>query len=122
MRKRTVKCLADTIFWYVLYFLPVISYLLFVFCHPGSIATVAPVNFVDFIDSVGFSVLTEGNIVYTSLLEVFGTGGIMPFMDMPAVYQILCWYVTVFIMHLFIDFLLFLPRLAHKWLDSISKD
>lgn len=120
MRKRTVSHIAITVFWYVLYFLPVIAYLLFLFIHPGSISTVSPIPFEQFISDIGFTVLTD-NIVITSLKQIFGVGGIIPFIESNSIYIILSWYVGVFFMHLFIDVLLFIPKWAHCQMQKYEK-
>ncbi len=121
MRKRTVKTMANTIFWYVLYFMPVISYLLYLFIHPGSTATVMAVDFMEFINACGFGALTD-NVIYTSLYDVFGTGGLMPFFDSPVIFTIMTWFVGVFFIHLFVDFLLLLPRLLQKAFRHVGGD
>ena len=36
VRKRTIKCAADTIFWYIIYMLPVLAYLIWVFAVCGN--------------------------------------------------------------------------------------
>lgn len=120
MRKKTIKCMADTIFWYVLYFMPVISYLLFMFIHPSGSGSITPLNFMTFLGDTGFTVITD-NVIYQALYEIFGTGGILPFFDSPVIFACMTWYVAVFILHLFVDFCLFIPRLAHKWLDAFTK-
>ena len=71
MRKRTIKCLADTIFWYALYFLPIIVLLITSIHNP--ITSVSNV-----INTLGLNVLQD-NIVFTSLSSIFGIGGVLPF-------------------------------------------
>lgn len=118
MRKRTINHLADTIFWYILYFLPVIAYLLFLFIEPGSSPTI--VNIESFFGSMGLSFVTD-NIIVNTLTGIFGPNGVLPLFQDGSVILILAYYVSVFIMHLAVDFLLFIPRLCHKWLKAFTQ-
>lgn len=113
MRKRNLTCVFDNIFWYTLYALPVIFYL-FAFISRNY----TPVAFDVFFDFIGVDVHTT--LVYGTLLDLFGTSGVFPLFDNPTVFTVLTWFVNVFIIHLCIDFLLFIPRLAHKWMSKFS--
>lgn len=120
MRKRTVKCIADTCFWYVLYFLPVIAYGLFLFIHPSNAegGAISPINFEQFLTDVGFTIATD-NVIYTVIQDLFYTGGVLPFFNTTAPVIILSWYVGMVLLHLCIDFVLFIPKLAQRWLCSL---
>lgn len=117
MRKKTVNHLADTIFWYAIYFLPVISYLIYL-CGVGG--NYNYILFTDFINFSGFGVLSD-SVIYTALYDIFGVGGLMPFFDTPVIFICMTWFVSTFLIHLFVDFVLFIPRLAHKWLNYFTK-
>lgn len=118
MRKKTVNHLADTIFWYFLYFLPVIAFLLFLIAEPST--TGNAVNFLTFIESCGFG-FVQDNFIVAGLRDIFGTGGIMPFFNTDVPFVIFTWYVGVIIAHLFVDFIIFIPKLAHKWLNKFTR-
>lgn len=119
MRKKTVNHLADTIFWYVLYFLPVIAYVLYlVACEPMSAVPV--VNMGDFVAQIGLQ-FDSTNVIYSALVDLFGPGGILPLINSTAIFSVLTYYASVYIVHLAVDVLIFIPRLAHKWLDSFAK-
>lgn len=119
MRKRTVKCVADTVFWYVLYFLPVLAYGLFLFIHPSGSGSVEPIGFESFLESVGFTIATD-NIIYSTVLELFGVGGMLPFFNSSAPVIIISWYCGMVLIHLAVDFILFIPKLAHKWMNGVT--
>lgn len=240
MRKRTVNHVADTIFWYVLYFLPIISYLLFCFTEPtrveqldvsadtyssvavveenpfilpagqytfneildfsifeGSfqetltfdfifdnspctsllvfveeqdvylnalteiynngwvvsartlilevdaifnnpyyktfitsnstfsipdIPTESTLNIVPFYDyMVSTYQFTENNFIYTTILDLFGEYGVFNLALDKGIYLYFSWFIGVYLMHLFVDFLLFIPRLCHKWLKEFTQ-
>lgn len=118
MRKRTVNHLADTIFWYFLYFLPVIAYLLFTFVEPGTATAI--VDIPTFFNQMGVGFVTD-NLIFTSIDGLFGQNGILPFWTTQTPTLIFTWFITVYIAHLVVDFLLFIPRLAHKWLKAFTQ-
>lgn len=117
MRKKTVNHLADTIFWYLLYFLPVITYLLYMLTSPGTGGNI--VNFSDFFSSIGLGIV-DSNIIVTSLTDIFGINGILPLFNTSVPFIIFGWFIGMNIIHLAVDFLLFLPRLCHKWMDKFT--
>lgn len=118
MRKRTINHLADTIFWYLLYFFPVIAYLLFLFVEPGTATSI--VDLPTFFNQVGFGIVTD-NVIINALRDIFGANGILPFFNTDMPLLIFTWYITVFITHLAVDFILFIPRLCHKWMKSFTQ-
>lgn len=117
MRKRTCKNIADIVFWYALYFLPVLCYLLYMLAEPAAGTNI--VDFGVFMNSIGLGVLTD-NVVYTALSDIFGANGILPFFANANLIAFFSYFISVVIVHLFVDFLLFIPRLAHKWLGNFT--
>lgn len=118
MRKRTINTIADTIFWYVIYFLPVLVYLLYLVAEPASDASL--VSFTSCFDAVGLGFVAD-NVVISTLKEIFGIGGILPLFSTDLPFIIFAWFVCTFIVHLAVDFLLFIPRIAHKWLNKFTQ-
>lgn len=118
MRKRTVNHLADTIFWYLIYFLPVIFYIVYLIAEPSSGGSI--VNFINYFEQVGFGIVTD-NVIITTLRDIFGSGGTFPLFNTDLPYIIFTWFVGTYIIHLAVDFLLFIPRLAHKWLKEFTQ-
>ena len=119
MRKRTISNLADTIFWYFVYLLPVIGYLLYLIAEPASGTSL--VTFDSFFSNIGLGLVSD-NVVVSTLKDIFGTGGILPLFTTDTPFIIFGWFVCTFITHLAVDFLLFIPRLAHKWLNKFSSE
>lgn len=63
----------------------------------------------------------EGSIIEKTLTQVFGAEGIMPIMSKNLICYV-TYFISVEIIHLIADVLLFIVRMAHKWLDGfISK-
>lgn len=76
-------------------------------------------DFKDFVNSMGFEFATD-NIIVNSLADIFGTGGIMPMFDNDTPFIIFAWFIGVYLLHLLVDFLLFIPRIAHKWMKDCT--
>lgn len=120
MRKKTVSFMADTIFWYILYFLPIISYLLFCFSEPiavGSSGAIIP--FSTYINTAYNFI--QDNFIFTALNDIFGANGVMPLGLDSALLLYFSWFIGTVIIHLAVDFLLFIPRLCHKWLKTFCQ-
>lgn len=114
MRKKTISYLADTWFWYLLYLFPVVAYLFYFFADGYTTTT-----FVTFMtNNLGF-VFDSTNVVFTTVQSLFGSDGVLPLWsaDSTAITIMVTWFVTVFLVHLAVDFILFIPRLAHKYLN-----
>lgn len=121
MRTRTIKSLADTIFWYLLYFLPVIVYLLYLLVSPGTGSATSVISMENIFNSAGLNIVTD-NIIVNTLNSIFGSAGIFPLFANNTPFIIFTWFISTYIIHLAIDCLLFIPRLAHKWMDTYSKE
>lgn len=113
MRRRNFSHALDSIFWYIIYALPFLWYGLSFLS-----ATYTPVGLGDFFNFVGFDI--SSSITFTTLAEIFGASGILPLFDNPVVIQIFAWFINCLIIHLAVDFLLFIPRLAHKFIGKIT--
>lgn len=128
MRKRNIVKIADTIFWYSLYLLPVVGYLIYVSAfgqNPGFNSSDTGVNVIvmsiqSYLSYSGLIPISS-NVIYNTLNSLFGTGQTLPLVS-NTVILILTYYVSLFIMHLIVDVLLFIPRFAMKWMDEFTKE
>lgn len=135
MRKKTQKHFFDNLFWYAVYLAPLIIALF------GMINSVAP-----YLTDVGFEnhfsnwswydcysgqlygVLTEfgfgnGNLLIDAFNQLFSNSGILPLCDANnAIFAYMSYFVTMVLVHLAVDFLLFIPRIAHKFLNAFTKE
>lgn len=131
MRKKTVMHVADTIFWYALYFLPVIMGVISIigFMSSESFFTYwigdgdysnLPVlaAFRNVID--GFGVMADGP-VYMVLYDLFSTDGLIPVFSDDLIFKFFSYFINVYLIHLCVDFVLFIPRLAHKWMKKFTQ-
>ena len=109
MRKKTIKCLSDEMFWFLIYALPllVLAFMSFKF---GAMTSIS-----DVMSNIGLDVISN-NFVFTSLSEIFGSSGIVPMFSADIIH-FMSYLVCVWILHIAVDVLLWLPR----WFHSIMK-
>lgn len=114
MRKRTIKCLCDEVFWTIIYMIPLISMALVMY-RTGEFVGVS-----DAMSSVGFNIL-ENNFLFDKLVEVFGTGGLVPILatDMIAY---LAYFICAYLIHVLVDVLLWIPRWCHNLMKEGFKN
>lgn len=131
VRKRTITHITKNIFWYIIYLLPIFVWLMFVwafaFMNYESFSNIDLESFPSLhgILISHFGVLAN-SIIYQSLLSIFDIAGILPMFDFlgnPIADGILLYFsyfVGVYFIHLCVDFLLFIPKLCHKWMNSFT--
>lgn len=120
MRKKTVNHLADTIFWYLIYFMPIILYLCFLIGGNFVGNQLNDLSLATFFNNLGLNFVTD-NVILSALNSIFGINGVLPIFNELAPLYIFSWFISAVIIHLFVDFLLFIPRLAHKWLNVFTQ-
>lgn len=112
MRKRNLMCLFDTIFWYILYAFPFLSY--FFMLWGGGVNS--PMSFPAWLDDLD---LSYSSFIFTNLKAVFGTGGVLP-LFYESILFCFSWFISCVIIHIMVDVLLFIPRLSHNWLEKFT--
>lgn len=115
MRKRNISYLLDNAMWYLLYLLPVIMLVAL------TIVLKQSVTFAEVFSLVGLNITTD-SIVYTTLVSILGAGGVLPFFASTDLIIYCTYFINVLILHLLVDFVLFIPRLAHKWMSKLGGD
>lgn len=63
---------------------------------------------------------SSSNIIYTSLDGVFGAEGVLPILT-DSLTAYLSYFIVIELAHLCVDVLVFIPRLAHNWLDTYTR-
>ena len=114
MRKKTIKCLFDNVLWYMVYMLPLLLLLIYWF-------KTGDISLSNAMSSAGLGILSN-NPIYVGLDGIFGSTGTMPLFSSPDILLYGSWFISTFLVHLFVDFLLFIPRLAHKWMNWLGGD
>ena len=121
MRKRTSANLVDSAFWFLVAILPLALYLITCLSYKLQSSTDTLTAFLPFMKNLG---LMDSGIIYNSLSDLFGTGGILPLFSAEnnAILVFLSYFVSVEIVHLAVDFLLFIPRLGHKYMNTFTQN
>lgn len=115
MNKRTFHYLVEA-GWLLLALMPIFVYLVVARTSAGG------TNLETFMTvmSQKLDFVTTDNIIYTALNSVFGQEGIFPIL-----HEGMLLYVTYFciveVVHLMVDVLVFIPRIAHDWLDAFTR-
>lgn len=111
MRKKTISHLFDTAMWYLIYLLPLFILLL-------SWLRRDYVSLSSAMTTCGLGIFVD-NPILTSLSSMFGASGMFPIFNNPDLLCYLTYFICVMIIHIFVDVLLFVVRLAHNWLDGV---
>ena len=127
MRKRTILMLCDKVLWGAILLLPVVAFLLAPWGYSIGGGTSmsglsgGAINLPTFSSYLAQFGLSGDNVVYQALKDFFGTNGVIHFFyDDSALLLYFTYFVSVELVHLVIDFILFIPRLAHKWLSFMT--
>lgn len=120
MRKRNILILIDRLFWAIIWLIPILAYLLSPLGYELASDTGVLPSFSNYM--VQFGVSTD-NVVYTALNSLFGDDGVIElFASNSAIMLYFTYFVCIELMHLFIDFIVFIPRLTHKWLNIMTRE
>lgn len=118
MRKKTISNLVDHAYWLLVAILPILVYAFTCLSYELSTSSDTLPTFAQMLSDFG---ILETSICYTVLSDIFGSSGILPlFASDSVVLLFLSYFVTVEIVHLAVDFLLFIPRLSHKWMEKVT--
>lgn len=123
MRKRNIKYLFDKLFWWSLMALPIIGYILINTKIMGSIGTneLNMISLYNYIAQSAWGYLTENLIWYnpiSSMLNIMG----MTADKATTLTIILSWALLIEIVHVLYDFLAFIPRLCHKFMECFTQN
>ena len=121
MRKRTIANIVDSAFWFLVAILPLALYLITCLSYKLQSSTDTLTAFLPFMKNLG---LMDSGLIYKSLSDLFGTGGILPLFSAEnnAILVFLSYFVSVEIVHLAVDFLLFIPRIGHKYMNTFTQN
>lgn len=110
----------DKIFWWIVALAPLFCYFLYV---PFKSISGDPVSVAGFLLDNFLSYTVFGNNpIWVAFYRIFSKDGVFPlFGDERAMY-IFFWFISVELVHLFFDVIVFIPRLAHKWISKAVQD
>lgn len=115
MSKRTLCKVLDKLFWALIMLLPLVVYVVYVL-KTGSVYTLS-----DALANFGFAI-DESSVIYQTYTSIFGvvaggTANIPAFLSNGVISYIT--YITlVELIHLIVDILLYIPRIAQKYLEK----
>lgn len=109
----------DKIFWFIISFFPLFSWLLYLFSF--SSYTGNPVTFYAWLDQhFGFMGNVGKSAIYSTLYQIFSitsVDSLFPALS-TSLLAFFTYLVTVEIVHVVYDVIVFIPRLAHKWISK----
>ena len=114
MRKRTINCLFDRGFWFLISILPLIAFVIMLWFNGQNGITLSTV-----FTSCGFGIVAD-NAIVTTLMSIFGVGGVFPLFSTPDIIVFLIYFISINLIHLAVDVLLWIPRLGHRLIDMGS--
>lgn len=122
MRKKTISNLAEHIMWGIILLLPLLMWLISPLGYSiGGGSDVSSLDLPSLTSIFEQFGLYTNNVIYNSFADLFGPNGILPFFITNSAFLLYAFYfVMVEVLHLVIDCLVFIPRLAHKWLNKCT--
>lgn len=115
MTKKTFHYIVEA-GWLFLALLPLFVYL----CAARTSAGATTLEEFMTVMSTKLNFISTDNVIYTSIKGIFGYGGTFPILQDGLVLY-LTYFCIVEIVHLLVDVLLFIPRIAHSWLESFLR-
>ena len=113
----------DKIFWFVISFFPLFSWLIYLFSFTSY--TTSPLTFFAWLEqNFGFLGEVSGSAIYSTLYQIFSitsAASLFPVLS-TSLLAFFTYLITVEIVHVIYDVIVFIPRLAHKWISKAVQD
>lgn len=107
MGKKKISWLYDLLYYGLFTLIPIIAYVVHLHHFDN-------VTLISFFEDMG---ILNTNVIFTAFVDMFGTNGYLPLIDDSSVLFYMFTYIgIVTILHLVLDFIIFIPRLAHKYM------
>ena len=107
MNKNTFHYITE-LGWLLLALMPIIAY----FCLASAQPSTDMITFTEMMSSK-LQFTSSNNVIYSTIWDVFGTGGILPILT-EGLAAYLTYYIIIELAHLVVDVLIFIPRLAQE--------
>lgn len=126
MKKKTCLILIDRIFWAIILLLPVLFWLISPLGYSIGGGSESVPNFLSLGQILSDIGISQSSPVYSVFSQMFGGNGVFPMFDnntinTRAILLYFTYFVDIEILHLLVDFLVFIPRLSHKWLNYLTR-
>lgn len=113
----------DKIFWFIIAFFPLFSWLLYLFSFSSYNAD--PITFLLWLDQYfAFMGNIQKSVIYSTLSQIFSitsVDSLFPVLS-TSLLAFFTYLATVEIVHVVYDVIVFIPRLAHKWISKAVQD
>lgn len=113
----------DKIFWFIISFFPLFSWLLYLFSF--SSYTTSPISFYAWLNQYfGFMGQIEQSVIYSTLYRLFSllsVDSLFPVLS-SSLLAFFTYLVSIEIVHVVYDVIVFIPRLSHKWISKAVQD
>ena len=113
----------DKIFWFIISFFPLFSWLLYLLSF--SSYTASPVTFYAWLEQ-NFALLGQvsQSPIYSTLYRIFSITSVATLFPAlsTSLLAFFTYLITVEIVHVIYDVIVFIPRLAHKWISKAVQD
>lgn len=110
----------DKIFWFFLTLFPLFGYSLYLVTLADAGASL---SFVNFMQGFLHIIPNAGNPVRQVFVSIFGSSGLFPlFSSGSGMIEFFTYAVSIEILHVCFDVIVFIPRLAHKWISKAVQD
>lgn len=113
----------DKIFWFVISFFPLFSWLVYLFSF--SSYTASPFTFYAWLDqNFEFMGQIQNSAIYSTLYQIFSITSVTSLFPVlsTSLIAFFTYLITVEIVHVIYDVIVFIPRLAHKWISKAVQD
>lgn len=111
----------DKLFWFFIQIFPLVCFTVYCIAGTRGSEVVVP-TFNSFLIKLGFN-YQQGNVFYNVLAQLFGANGVFPlFVDSGGVILYLTYVLTMEVLHVCFDVIVFIPRLAHQWISKAVQD
>lgn len=109
----------DKIFWFIVSFFPLFSWLVYLFSFSGYAAS--PLTFYAWLEqNFAFMGQVSNSAIYSTLYQIFSitsATSLFPVLS-TSILAFFTYLVTIEIVHVLFDVMVFIPRLAHKWISK----
>ena len=113
----------DKIFWFVISFFPLFSWLVYLFSFSGY--TESPLTFYAWLEqNFGFLGQISNSVIYSTFYQIFSITSVTSLFPIlsTSFMAFFTYLITVEIVHVIYDVIIFIPRLAHKWISKAVQD
>lgn len=110
----------DKIFWFLLTLFPLFGYSLYLFSINGAVSSL---SFYSFMQNFTQIATHTGNPIQNILVSIFGSSGLFPlFSAGSGLLDFFTYVASIEVLHVCFDVIVFIPRLAHKWISKAVQD